>query len=136
MPYPNVTGISWQQLFVLHVAANYKLRRSSMGWWADRADGLAGIHSPATVKSLLKKGLLEGNARGENIASGGWDGKSTMEPPIPELWTSAKGKKLIDKITSETGILFDRESYHLVEPGTHDEPASEKQPSCMIVQLY
>ncbi len=131
MPYSNVTGryyqtdsddfprsISWQQLFVLHVAANYKLRRSSMGWWADGhvfADGVVRIHSPATVKSLLKKGLLEGNARG--------DGKSTMEPPIPEVWASAKGQKLLDKICSETGIVFDRENYQLVEPGTHDEPA-------------
>jgi hypothetical protein len=92
MAFTNVTGgyyqtdsddfprsISWQQLFVLHVAANYKLRRSSKGWWADRADGVAGIHSPATVKSLLKKGLLEGNACGENVALGGRDGKSTME---------------------------------------------------------
>jgi hypothetical protein len=47
-PFSNVTGryyqkesneypksISNQQLLVLHVAANYKLRRSSMGWWAE-----------------------------------------------------------------------------------------------------
>ena len=47
-----------------------------------------------------------------------------MEPPIPEVWASAKGqKKLLDKICSETGIVFDRENYQLVEPGTHDEPA-------------
>jgi hypothetical protein len=139
MAFSNITGryyqtdsdefprsISWQQLFLLHIAANYQLRRSSMGWWADGhvwADGVDRIHSPATVKSLLKKGLLEGNARGENIASEGRDGKSTMEPPIPKLWTSAKGKKLLDKITSETGIVFDRENYQLVEPGTDDEPA-------------
>jgi len=139
MPYSEVTGryyqtdsdefprsISWQQLFVLHVAANYQLRNSSAGWWADGhvwADGVYRIHSPATVKSLLKKGLLEGNARGESIALGDWDGKSTMEPPIPKVWTSAKGKKLLDKITSETGIVFDRENYQLVEPGTDDEPA-------------
>ena len=139
MPYSEVTGrysqtdsdefprsISWQQLFVLHVAANYQLRKSSAGWWADGhvwADGVYRIHSPATVKSLLKKGLLEGNARGENIALGGWDGKSTMEPPIPQMWTSAKGKKLLDEITSETGIGFDRENYRLVEPGADDEPA-------------
>jgi hypothetical protein len=70
-----------------------------------------------------KKGLLEGNARGENIALGGWDGKSTMEPLIPKVWTSAMGQKLLDKITRETGIVFDRENYQLVEPRTHDEPA-------------
>jgi hypothetical protein len=134
MPHSKVTGrydqtdsddfprrISWQQLLVLHVAAIYKLRRSSMGWWADRpaADLNWIVHSPATVKSLFKKGLLEGNARGENVL-GGWDGKSKMEPPIPKLWTSAEGKKLLDKITSETGIVFDRENYRLVEPGPAD----------------
>jgi hypothetical protein len=108
--------------------ANYKLRRSSMGWWADGhvfADGATKIHSPATVKSLLKKGLLEGNTRGENIALGGWDGKSTMEPPIPKVWASAKGQALLDEITSDTGIVFDRENYQLVEPRTHDEVASQ-----------
>jgi hypothetical protein len=84
MPYSEVTGrysqidsdefprsISWQQLFVLHVAANYQLRCGSAGWWADGhvwADGVYRIHSPATVKSLLKKGLLEGNARGATLA--------------------------------------------------------------------
>jgi hypothetical protein len=96
-----------------------------MGWGADRpaADLDWVIHSPATIKSLLKKGLLEGNSRGENIALGGWDGKSTMEPPIAEVWASAKGQKLLDKIRSETGIVFDRENYQLVEPGTHDELA-------------
>jgi hypothetical protein len=148
MAFSNVTGryyqndsddfprsISWQQLFVLHVAANYKLRRSSVGWWADR-DGVAAIHSPATVKSLLKKGLLEGNARGENITLEGWDGKSTMEPPIPKVWASAKGRELLDKVSSETGIVFDPKNFELLEPGTHDEPASEKESSCMIVRLY
>jgi hypothetical protein len=116
-------SISWQQLLLLHVAANYKLLRSSMGWWADGhvfADGVVRIHSPATVKSLLKKGLLEGNARGEKIALGGWDGKSTMEPPIPKVWVSATGQKLLDKITGETGIVFDRENYQLVEAGCDD----------------
>ena len=109
MPYSNVTGrynqtdsddfprsISRQQLFVLHVAANYKLRRSSMGWWADGhvgANGVGRIHSPATVNSLLKKGLLEGNARGENIAVGGWDGKSTMETSDTQGVGECEGKK-------------------------------------------
>ena len=64
------SSISWPQLFVLHVAANYKLRRSSMGWWPDGhvfANGTVAIHLPVTVKALLKKGLLEGNARGERL---------------------------------------------------------------------
>ncbi len=67
MPLSKITGryyqndsddlprsISWPQLFVVHVAANYKLRRSSMGWWADRhvfADGARIVHSGVTIKS-------------------------------------------------------------------------------------
>jgi hypothetical protein len=95
-----------------------------MGWWADEhvfADGVVRIHSPATIKSLLKKGLLKGNGRGVEIAIEGHDGRSTLELPIPWLWITAKGRKLLAKITSETGIVFDRENYELVEPGTEDE---------------
>jgi hypothetical protein len=61
-----------------HVAAIYTLRRSSMGWWPDGhlfPNGAVAIHPPATIKSLLKKGLLEGNPRGEAMALGYWDGK-------------------------------------------------------------
>jgi hypothetical protein len=39
-----------------------------MGSWADGhvfPDGVVSIHSPATIKSLLKSGLLEGNVGGE-----------------------------------------------------------------------
>ena len=32
--------ISYPQLLVLHVAANYKLRPSGTAWWADVANGL------------------------------------------------------------------------------------------------
>jgi len=83
-------SISWQQLLVLCVAANYNLRRSSMGWWADRhvfPDGVVRTHSPATMKSLLKLGLLEGNVGGEALGLG-----RIVEPPIPMLWISAKGR--------------------------------------------
>jgi hypothetical protein len=117
--YPK--SISYQQHLVLHVAANCKLRWCSKGWWADGdvfADDVVAIHSPATIKWLLKKGLLEGNARGKAFALGGRDGKSTIEPPIPMLWTSAKGRKLLEKITNETGVVFDQENYKLVEPET------------------
>jgi hypothetical protein len=139
MPFSDVTGryyqgdpqefptsLSWQQLFVLHVAANYKLLRSRMGWWADRhvfADGVTRIHSRATVKSLVKKRLLDGNPRGEAIALGGWDGKSTMEPPVPMLWTSEKGRRLLDKIEKETGLFFDKENYELIAPETEEADA-------------
>ena len=109
--------ISYQQLLVLHVAANYKLRRSSIGWWADGCkwpDHVVRMHSPSTIKSLLKRGLLEGNSRGEKVGMGDWNGTSTMETPM--LWTGAKGRTLLDKITIETGLVFDKDSYQLVEP--------------------
>ena len=72
--------LSYAQLLALHVAANYKLRRSSMGWWAEghhwgEHDGVRN-HSPATIKSLVKMGLLDGNTRGVKIALEGLDGKS------------------------------------------------------------
>jgi hypothetical protein len=50
-----IQGISEQQLLVLHVAANYKLRRTRIGWWAV---GYAcpgkyiGTHSPFVIKPL------------------------------------------------------------------------------------
>jgi hypothetical protein len=112
-------SISWQQLFVLYVAANYNLRRSSSGWWADGnvfRDGVVRIHSPATIKSLLKLGLLEGNVGGEALGSG--KPGRIVEPPIAMLWISAKGKQLLDKITNETGLAFDKQNYEIVEPGT------------------
>jgi hypothetical protein len=95
-----------------------------MGWWADGhvwPDRAVRIHSPATIKSLLKKGLLEGNGRGEKIALEGWDGISTMQPPIPILWISDRGRKLIDKIKEETGLFFDKENYELIEPEIEDD---------------
>jgi hypothetical protein len=48
--------------------------------------------------------------------------KSTMEPPIPMLWASEKGRKLLAKITDETGLVFDKETYQVVEP----EPEADR----------
>ena len=65
--------ISYPQLLVSHVATNYKLRPSGSGWWADGCkwpDNCVKTHSPSTIKSLLKRGLLEGNSRGEKVAVG------------------------------------------------------------------
>jgi hypothetical protein len=99
-----------------------------MGWWADGhvwPDGVVRIHSAATIRSLLKNGLLEGNGRGKKIAFVGWDGISTMETPIPMLWTSPKGKKLLEKITNETGLVFDKENYQLVEPAIDEDDEAD-----------
>jgi hypothetical protein len=111
--------LSYPQLLALHVAANYKLRRSSMGWWAEghhwgEHRGVAN-HSPATIKSLVKMGLLDGNTRGVKIALEGLDGKSTMKPPIPKLWASERARKVLEG----SGLVFDKEHCRLVE----SEPA-------------
>jgi len=115
--------LSYPQLLTLNVAAHYELRRCSMGWWADghrwrEGEGVK-IHSPATVKSLLKMGLLDGNARGKKIALEGLDGKSTMNSPIPRLWASEKGRKVLEEFNEGSGLVFDKEHYRLVE----SEPA-------------
>lgn len=115
--------LSYPQLLTLNVAAHYELRRCSMGWWADGPrwrEGEGGkIHSPATVKSLLKMGLLDGNARGKKIALEGLDGKSTMKSPIPRLWASEKGRKVLEEFNEGSGLVFDKEHHRLVE----SEPA-------------
>jgi hypothetical protein len=97
MPFSNATGryyradsgdfprsLSRQQLLVLYVAANYNLRRSRMGWWADGhvfPDGVVKIHSPATIKSLLKLGFLEGNVGGEALGLGSLAGSKNLPYP-------------------------------------------------------
>jgi hypothetical protein len=110
--------LSYPQLLALHVAANYKLRRSSMGWWAEghhwgEHRGVAN-HSPGTIKSLVKMGLLDGNTRGVKIALEGLDGKSTMKSPIPRLWASERGRKVLEQFNEGSGLVFDREHYRLV----------------------
>jgi hypothetical protein len=47
---------------------------------------------------------------------------STEEKPM--LWTSEKGSTLLDKITIETGLVFDKDSYQLVEPEPEEETDS------------
>jgi hypothetical protein len=66
-----IQGISDRQLLVLHVAANYKLRRTRIGWWAV---GYAcpgkyiGTYSPFVIKPLPKRWL----ARGKQQWRKGW----------------------------------------------------------------
>jgi hypothetical protein len=88
---------------------------------SDTTNGDAACLPPAKVPS---KELLEGNRRDETMALGDWDGKSTMEPPIPMLWATEKGKKLLAKINEETGLVFEKETYQVVEPEPQEaEPA-------------
>jgi hypothetical protein len=116
-----IQGISDRQLLVLHVAANYKLRRTRIGW---RAVGYAcpgiyiGTYSPFAIKPLLKRGLLEGNSSGEKAGLRSW---YTASAGTPELWTSAKGRALLTKIGIETGLEFDEVNYQLIERGRKEE---------------
>jgi hypothetical protein len=64
-------------------------------------------------------GFLEGNAGAEALGLG--KPGRIVEPPVPMLWISAKGRKLIDKINEETGLFFDRENYELIEPETEEK---------------
>jgi hypothetical protein len=57
----------------------------------------------------------------QSIALRRGDGKSTMEAPIPLVWTSEKGNNLLAKIIEETGLVFDKENYQLIEPEPEDE---------------
>ena len=104
--------------------ANYELRCDGVGWWADGynwPDDVVPVHSATIIKSLVKAGLLEGNSRGVKIALGGRDGKSMMEAPIPMLWTSEKGRTLLDKITIVAGLVFDNDNYRVVVPEPEEE---------------
>jgi hypothetical protein len=91
-----------------------------MGWWAESQgdDHVHRIHSPATIKSLVKMGLLDGDERGKNLALGNLDNKSTMIPPIPKLWATERAKQLLTKITEDTGLTihFMVSSFAAMEP--------------------
>jgi hypothetical protein len=123
MSFPSVTACYYQkeffyeQLLILHVAANYKLRGSHVDWFAvgyEWSNNFVRYHHNFVVRPLLRRGLLEGNSRGEKLAMTGRY-QTSMEKPM--LWISAKGRTLLDKITIETGLVFDEVNYQLIEPG-------------------
>jgi hypothetical protein len=119
-PQRQIKRLSYPQLLALHVAANSPLQRSSMGWWAESQgdDHVLRIHSPATIKSLVKMGLLDGNERAKNVALRNLDNKCTMIPPIPKLWATELAKQLLTEITEETGLTihFMVSSFAAMEP--------------------
>ena len=105
-----IPGISDQQLLVLYVAANYKLRRNRMGWCAGPGYQGPDNYVPDrthqfVIKSLLKRGLLEGNSCGER--AGLRELVSSINTKRLLLWISAKGRTLLGKIAIETGFVFD-----------------------------
>ena len=89
--------LSHPQLYALHLASHYKLKRSSMGWWPEShprwgVTEIMKIIAPATVRSLWRMGLLDGTPD-EKV----WD----HQPPAyasPKLWTNVKGKMLLAEI--------------------------------------
>jgi hypothetical protein len=110
-PFENLKGISVPQLLALHVAADYMLRRGRRSWVAD-CPCPPRRHAPSTIKSLLRRGWLEGNSYAVKVAMG--DEDETYTEGKPKLWISAKGKTLLEEITMETGWVFDKANYHLI----------------------
>jgi hypothetical protein len=91
--------ISIAQLFALHLASHYKLKRSSMGWWAESRESVGMLHR-STIKALLRKGLLEGD-------------------PDSKVWTNQLGKELLEEIRRDTGIFYDFENDELTDQRVH-----------------
>jgi hypothetical protein len=112
--FENPKGLSYPQLLALHVAAKYKLRSGIGGWLAD-IPRPPRAHAPSTIKSLLRRGWLEGNSWGVKEAMG--DGDDTCPEDTPKLWISAKGKTLIEEIAIESGWVFDPKCENPTHPG-------------------
>ena len=70
-------------------------------------------HAPSTIKSLLRRGWLEGNSYGVKVAIGDKCDTSTWKKA--KLWISAKGKTLIEEIAIESGWVFDKDHYVLIK---------------------
>jgi hypothetical protein len=109
----NVKRLSRAQHYALYLGAHYRLRRSSMGWWAENhprwgVTEPVQIISPATIKSIWRLGLLDG------IPDSTISGKTVRSEP--ELWTNDRGKKLLDEISRDTGIVFDLATDEFVVP--------------------
>jgi hypothetical protein len=85
--------LSSAQLYALDLACRYKLRRSSLGWWAyDRGADIEalGYLKPVSVRSLWRAGLLDGNP--------------DPTPPTtgrPSLWANEIGRALRAQIARD-----------------------------------
>jgi hypothetical protein len=95
--------ISDAQLYALHLGIHFKLKRSSMGWWADghprNTQNSVRIISPATIKSLWRMGLLDG-VHEQTVTA--------------ELCTNERGRELLNQISQYTGIFYDLSKHDLV----------------------
>ena len=107
--------LSKSQTKVLLEGLDHKLSRSSMGWCHDdrvSPTDVVRIYSPATIKSLMKQGLLDSNFTDERGVEKCMDlrgvenidgARHAHSPEVPELmvWTSALGRKML----GDNGVL-------------------------------
>jgi hypothetical protein len=102
--------LSDAQLYALHVGIHFKLKRSSMGWWADghpsNTHNSVRIISPATIKSLWRMGLLDG-VHEQTVTA--------------ELCTNERGRELLNQISQDTGLFYDRSKDTLVYPSAPED---------------
>ena len=104
-----VLGISGPQIEALVNCARLQLSRGPMGWGCDTGVGPVQIHSPATIKSLWKRGLLDANfndprgvgpfreaRRVENLD--GLRYPHSPEVSVLLVWTSELGRNALDDI--------------------------------------
>jgi hypothetical protein len=101
-----VRRLSHPQLYNLHLASHYRLKRSSMGWWPENHPRWGVIEpvkisAPETIRSLWRMGLLDGTPDAHILGQGG------IVTFTPELWANERGKEVLDCIRRETGIFFD-----------------------------
>jgi hypothetical protein len=114
-PGPLVRRLSHPQLYNLHLACHYRLKRSSMGWWPEDhprwgVTEPVQISAPATIRSLWRMGLLDGTPDAHIL------GQAGTVAFTPELWTNDKGRMLLDYIRKDIGIFFDPSSDCLIYP--------------------
>ncbi len=107
--HPVIRRLSSSQFYVLHLGNHYKLRRSSEGWWPDNhpAQGVSEVIffiAPSIIKSLWKMGLLNGNY--DKPTGRGYEGL--------ELWTNEEGRRALNDIAQETGLIYDPRTDELV----------------------
>jgi len=104
-----VLGISGPQIEALVEGTHYQLPRGPMGWGCDTGVGPVQIHSPATIKSLWKRGLLDANFNDPRAVGPFREARHVENldglryPHSPEVsvlmvWTSELGRKALDDI--------------------------------------
>lgn len=117
----NARSLSKAQVDALLCGINLKLTRHSMGWSPD--DGVTcsdGCFSPATIRSLWERGLIDANFIDLRVIYGGrgliemknLDGVCYADlPGMPkfQVWPSALGKKVLqDKglLTEQVEVVY------------------------------